>query len=531
MRSRLARIAGRQPVCVFAALGDSQTTGIRNSLADFPLRSGSAPYYPQDGSAFLWDRQGGAGAANRIIPFVAGPLESQPNGPDTTSGFTNTVGWGGEFLRWWRAAKPTDPVYFFIHQEGGGRFSDAASRGRAANWTPSLTDGAFAACESSWKAFTAALAAQGKYPVVVGAYLSMGANNCQDATETTNFESDMGAWETALRNRLFGDKPKFFYNYLQQLGALSGFSANVTSIRTAFRNLVTADPSRRELMNFDGMTPVTFDNLHYDAASFQEIGEKLAFHALGWWYPLKEWTFSGGNQAVHLYRPGALINQPVQTALTGGTVTTALDLAGGGYAMTQGTSTKRPVEGEVTLSSGAFARNAASDGTDDILVKSGGSGDIGARSFGWFSVASGAAVSGKNMYGEGGETINPFIAIQSSNVSGDLGVLLRDDAGTVIGPSALKSGAFNGTRNALAVYGTVTSITGWVNGTAGTALNVTRGTMTLTRTAMFGLSYNAGAELNMMAVTISELFTTTAVPDATYLTNYQTYCQRRWGTP
>jgi hypothetical protein len=68
-----------------------------------------------------------------------------------------------------------------------------------------------------------------------------------------------------------------------------------------------------------------------------------------------------------------------------------------------------------------------------------------------------------------------------------------------------------------------------VNGTVGTPLSYTRGTITTNQICFFGLSSNAVEQL-WFAAKAGIFWFTAALPNATYLANARAYLQRRWGT-
>jgi hypothetical protein len=323
-----------QPVDVAMQIGDSNAIPSNNSAAELP-----AGYYTTDNNAFIWDRFGVGGDANTIVVLVPGQLEVQP------AGGANGIGSAGEFTKHYRADNPSKSIYFFNHGEGNGRFSDASPRGRAANYNPALTDGAYNGMKTSWNAFVAALLAQGKTPNRIGCRISMGGNPTFDNTETANFQSDMTGFLAALvTDGILASSTKIVLERIT-LRQTGNTVANIPTIQTAIHNLALADPVHREVMSADGYT-IAADNLHWKAAGFISVGENFYYHCANLWYPQKEQTYNGGNPVTHEYRPGDLRNTAGATAFTttvGGNLQTMWDCAAGTILPTQATDSKRPV--------------------------------------------------------------------------------------------------------------------------------------------------------------------------------------------
>lgn len=460
-----------------------------------------------------------------------GGHEQQPNPAYVDTAYVSTIGPAGEFIKHYRADNPSSPLYFFNYVVGGGRFTDAGGLGRTANFDTALSDGAYAGLRNSWASFVAALQADGKTPNIILAWTEMGGGSASDATESSNYQTNMTALIAAVRSTVIGSARFLIHRMSDQLTGLN--STNRATIRAAQLAIATAD-STVELMNTDGCGTGS-DNIHFTAASHVAQGEMLYYHAANLWYPQKEWSYNGGTPVANEWRPGDLRNTPGNTAFTttGGNVQTAKNLTGGVIAPTQATDSARPVISTTTLSNGYVARYATGDNVNDILTYV-GAAPLGDGSYGLFSALSSAADTDGSAYAEGGAGTNPFLEPLKSDASGNLIFFHRNDAGTVTGKTIIANSAFNGTMNFVAVTDDQSTITGQVNGTSGTPLSYvggTRGTTSLNRTSLFGINYNGGAGVtNFIPAKIGIVWTTETVPDAAYKSRARAYCQRRWGT-
>lgn len=515
---------GGSTVDVVMQIGDSNAIPSNNLIGELPTG-----YYTTDNNAFIWDTAGFGGTAGAIATLVPGAMENQPNGnPVTGTG----VGGAGEFVKHYRADNPASPIYFFNYGQGNGRFSDASPRGRAANYVPTLTDGAYNGLKVEWKAFVRALAAIGKVPNRIGCRISMGGNPTFDNTETANFQSDMTGFLAALVNDgilLSSTKIVLERITLRQTG---NTVANIPAIQTAIHNLALADPAHREVMSADGYGIET-DNLHWTAAGFIAVGENFYYHCANLWYPQKEQSYNGGNPVTHEYRPGDLRNTAGATAFTtsGGNLQTAWDCAAGSINPTQATDANRPVVSVTNAPNGYPARYATSDGVNDILSANAAFLNTGTNCcFAAFSA--GTSAGGRVIVGEArSSSVTPLLDfLRPDTPTGlDLMFFIRNDASTNLGPFTIASGAFNSVMNAVDVVDTGAQVTGYLNGVAGTPQSYTRGTITTDRFSLFGLMQN-NAPGFWIAAKVGIIWFTAAVPDAVYRANAKAYRQRRWGT-
>lgn len=454
--------------------------------------------------------------------------EQQPGGAaylDTA--YMSTIGPSYEFIKHYRADNPSSKLYFFISQQGGGRFSDAAGRGRAANYTYNLSNGAYNEMKVSWNSFITALTDDGKTANIKVCRINLGANSSFDATESSNFQTDLTNLISQMRTDMIGSTTKVV---LDRYGALQSDvnQTNYATIKTGKHNIALADPTKVEILSLDGMPTVSTlggpDSIHLTAPAHVAVGEALYYHSANLWYPQKEQSYNGGNPVSFEWRPGDLRN-----VFDGSNnLQTVFDVSNNGLSPTQGTSTKRPPISTTAVANGYIARYATGDGTDDILIKSGNS-TLMNGSYGLFMAVQMAAGANKCVVGEGGATINPLTMFRS-NASGDLEFQHRNDAGTLTTVS-LVSGAFNNTMNFVAAWDNTSQVTGRVNGTTGTAQNYTRGTTTMDKMSLFGLAYNGLSEAQISNAKVGIVWATDAVPDSTYLTNAQAYVARRWGAP
>lgn len=516
------------PVDVVLMIGESNTVGARNAKTELPTG-----YYATDDNAFIWDDA----TTDTIVTLIPGPLEQQPGGAAYVDpAFTNTVGACGEFVKHYRADNPSKALYFFVNAQGGGRFSDAASRGRAANYTYNLSDGAYNEMKVSWLAFVAALNAAGKTPNIIVCRINLGGNTAGDATESSNFQTALTNLIAQMRTDMIGNAKVVIDRY----GAIqSGLNqTNVATIKTAIEAIATADSTKVEIMSLLGMPCNATDNIHLTAAAQVAVGEQLYYHAAGLWYPQKEMAYNGGNPCTHEYRPGDLRNTAGNTAFTttAGNVQTCRNVAGATVNPTQGTDANRPVVSVTNTPNGYPARYATGNGTSQILISTTVQGFSTASVWGAFGAMSVTATNLDAIFAEASSTDSvPFYEPMKMNGSGDMTALGRNNtAGSTIfvNNATLVTGAFNGTMNFVASYGSATSLTGHVNGTTGTPQSITRGTVTCDRFALFGLAQlsSPSNDNHWANAKIGILWFTSAQPDATYLSNARAYCQRRWGT-
>lgn len=462
--SRGTRGASLTPVAVFMDIGESNAKGARNNLTE--LRTN---YYTTDNNAFIWDDA----STNTLTALVPGPQEQQPGGAAYLDpAYTNTVGGGGAFIKRWRAINPSLPLYNFVSAQGGGRFSDAASRGRAANYTPTLSDGAYNEMKVSWQAFISALAAAGKTPNIIGCRINLGANTAGDATETTNFASDFANFVTYLRNDIIGASTKIFIDRvsLKQTGLNA---ARVTTIRAAQEAYVTNNSSVAQLLDLDGCDILASipDTIHFNAGAHDLIGQRYFAQANGLWHPLKpQSVFSDPQYAIRQWKladgPASWAAGPILSGINNTANNTASAFTSSGTA--------RPAISTRTLASGLVANFAVFDGLLD------GSGDFmtagtaacinNSGGFIWYCAVKGSAQNNVALFCEAASASStPFWAVKSDS-SGHACITLRDDSNTVrLSLADLGVGTiFDGSWHTLIITYDGSTFTGYKDGVVGT---------------------------------------------------------------
>lgn len=515
------------PVAVFMDIGESNTKGARNNLTE--LRTN---YFTTDNNAFIWDDA----TSNTITPLIPGPQELQPGGAAYLDpAYTNTVGGGGAFIKRWRAINPSAPLYNFVSAQGGGRFSDASSRGRASNYTPTLSDGAYNEMKVSWQAFVSALAADGKTPNIIGCRINLGGNTSGDATETTNFASDFANFVTYLRNDIIGASTKIFIDRvsLQQTG-LNG--ANVTTIRAAQVAYVNANPSVAELLDLDGCQILSAipDTIHFNAGAHDLIGQRYFAQANGLWHPAKpQAIFSDPQYALRQWKladgPATWAAGPVLT----GTPNTANNTAA---AFTQTTAANKPTISTRTLSSGLVAHFAVFDGLLD------GSGDYllggspvainNSGGFIFYAAVKMPALNNGVLYQEANSgNGTPFWGVKSDG-SGNACITLRDDANTVpLSLASLGVGAvFDNNWHTLIITYDGNTFTGYKDGVVGsTPQSYTKTPITLNNTAL-ACHYVGGSVSSITAASIGEVgvMTYSSTGLSTLISNLNAYLTREY---
>lgn len=450
-----------------------------------------------------------------------GGHEQQPGGAaylDTA--YMATVGKAYAIAKRYRARNPSKELYFFFSAQGGGRFSDLASRGRAANYNPALGDGAFNEGKVSWNAFVSWLATQGKQPNTLGLDLNLGANSAADATETSNFQSDVTGLISALRsNGIIGANTKVLVDRLgNQLTDTNG--TNRPNIRAAQLAVAAADPTKVEVLDTDGVTVVGVpDNIHWTAQGHALAGQRVDAQIAGLWHPAKPIQAAGDLiYPVRQWQPGEANASTAQM----------LDLVNNGRTFTHPTA---PVLNTRSLASGLIARYATWNGSSSYSL-SGNEGAINrAGGFILYGAINMAAVNNAVVYSEAHDTLaNQFWGLKS-DAAGNACITIRDDNGVLaLSLASLGAVLFDGTWKTFVLTFDGSTFTIYVNGVAGSSpQTITKGPMTLQNSTIasqkVGGSVAGFAPLNAGEIGIMQ-YSTTGL--AGIVANLHAYLSREW---
>lgn len=496
--------------------GQSNDMGARNSLAELP-----AGYVVADNNFKIWNV-----SDQTIKTLVPGTMELQPGVSLVDPAYTNTVGPLGEFIKFFRLDNaPSIVVHAFTYVVGGSRFTDAGSLGRNANWNLSLTDGAWNGIKTQWAAYLLAANASGRAPYVVQAQTGLGYNSAENSTEANTYQTDMGGLIAAIRIAMIGNSKVVIERFSN---AVSGFSARAT-VRAAQAALVTADPSRMEMINTDGYK-VGADGVHFDAASFMALGEALYFHYSNKWYPEKDIQALGATiYPTAVYRAGDLR----------GSASRMWDSSGNARHLDQADANQQPALVTATLSNGLVVRrkifDAAGGGSSDCMVASGAFALAQPTGYGCFAAVKATTTSNAILIGEGSNSdVLPLGVHLMGKAGGALTTIYRDTGDNIPEPlvfPTLANNAFNGVMNFVGMTDTTTSIQGHVNGTAGTPLSYSRGTGAYsTNQTSIGALKQQGDPFLPMAATVGIIWYTNTVPDAAYIAKARAFTQYRLGT-
>lgn len=523
--------ASLTPVDVVFGFGQSWEPWARDNVSELP---GGANYYSPDPYAYIWDV-----ASQSIVPLIPGPLsgggnEQQPGNAYIDPAYQDGIGWTPEYLRRVRLVQPTREKLFFGYAIGGSRFTDASAFGRGGNWDVTLSDGAYALMLAEWNAFKAALLAQGKTPNITVAMTDLGISSSSGtAGEASSYEASMTALIAQMRTDIIGNAKLVIQRVCTNIG---GFTQKPT-VRAGQQNIVLADPTRCELMNMDG-TQLGADVVHPTAPSIALLGRNIYFHEAGLWYPMKDIAELGATiYPTRIWAGGDLRDLPA--AATAGTALSSIWEGSGANAhQVQATAAKQPLLATTTLASGLVARSAAFDGVvgsnGDYTLKTSDAGFNQASGFGFFCAMKAPATNGGTVYAEASGTVtNPFVSIRADG-SGNLMYIGRNDAGTIFpvgGPVQIGGVAFDNTMHFIAVNDDLTSISGQVDGTAGTPVSYSRGTTTITQCSFGATRQVSSTAINTLALNLGIAWRTNIPGDATYNAKARVFCQREYGTP
>jgi hypothetical protein len=144
---RLAHTRALTPISLIISASESNGGGTANLLTELP--TGAYPTTPSK-NTLIFDAMNYNGNGAGWTGLIPGQMEQQPgstygSGVANVAG-TNTVGFWGRFDQIVRVKKPNDKIAILACGQGSGRFSDTASRARAANYDPQLTTGLTTAC-------------------------------------------------------------------------------------------------------------------------------------------------------------------------------------------------------------------------------------------------------------------------------------------------------------------------------------------------------------------------------------------------
>jgi len=505
---------GLTPVDVIAMIGESNTVGARNVLTALP-----AGYYGADANSKIWDDT----TTNAIATLVPGPQEQQPGGAAYLDpAYTNTVGSLGNIAKRYRARNGTKELYAFVSAQGGGRFSDLAGRGRAANYNPALSDGAFNEMKVSWNAFVAALAAAGKTPNVIACRVCLGANSAADATETSNFQSDLTNLIAQMRSQgvVLNSGTKVLIDRLgNQLTDTNG--TNRPTIRAAALAIAAGDPTKVEVLDTDGVTVVggAIDFIHWSSAGHAYMGPKIDAQAAGLWHPTKPIQAAGDAiYPVRQWQPGEANASTAQM----------IDLVVNGRTFTHPTA---PVLNTRTLASGLVARYATWNGTSSYSLSSNEQAINRAGGFILYGAINMAAVNNAVVYSEAHDSLaNQFWGLKS-DAAGNACITIRDDNGVLaLSLASLGAVLFNGTWKTFVLTFDGSIFTIYVNGVAGSSpQTITKGPMTLQNSTIGAQKVGGGvsgfAPLNAGEIGIMQ-YSTTGL--AGVVANLHAYLSREW---
>ncbi len=517
------RSGGLTPVPVVITFGQSNSTGARNDATEITGHPGLA----SSARAKIWDAPTGT-----IRTLVPGIMEAQPGIGFIDPAFTNTVGWKGEFDRFWLRDNPSGTIYHFGFSIGGSRFTNASPTfGAVANWGPGVSGGCREAMLTQWTAFKAALAAEGKVPSVSYMVTDLGYSSATDNTEAAAYQADMTALIAWVRANIGSATSRLTIARLP--ASIGGIPSNLATLRAAQAAIAAAD-AYTDLIYMDDAqyAPGAADGVHLSAAQHMLQGERFYCRFANRDHPMDDLVNGSAIFPTDLYRPGDWRNTVVS-----GAVDTVFDGIRGIVAprpFSQGVAGARPVLVTETTGDGLSLRVAAFDGVDDKLVCT--TGLTNGRSA-WGLIAAmrvttpGSGAGAPIGQGAAGN-IFPFTALRV-NAAGRAEWFARNNADVVTGPTELATAAAGGNvlrhfaqaSDAAGVTGTVDGVTGAKVPYAGGAF----GTADLDRTSL-GVLFYGGGDLFFAACGIAEFWFTNTTPDAAYLAKARAWNQWRWGT-
>ena len=457
-------------------------------------------------------------------------MEVQPALALMDPAYTNTVGWKGEFNRFWLRDNPTGTIYHFGYSVGGSRFSSAGSLGADANWLSGVSGGACENMLTEWNAFKAALAAEGKVPNVTFMMTDLGHSSATDNTEAAAYQADMTALIAWMRANIGTSTTRLVIARLPS--SITGVDVNKATLRTAQGAIATAD-AYTDLIYMDDAqyAPGAADGVHLSAAQHMLQGERLYCRYANRWHPMDALVDGSSIVPTDIWRPGDWRN----TIATG--VSSIWDGVRGITSpvnVTQGTAGSQPALVTETTGDGLSIRIAAFDGGDKMICATGMTN--GRSTWGMFAAmrvttpgAGSVTPIGQGNVGDA----NPFMSFRVKS-DGLAEFLARNNAGAVTGPGDISAGTAGGNVMRHFAYASAAGgVTGNVDGVSGSQVNYdggSYGASTLLQTSLGVLNYGGG-DLGFATCAIAEVWWTNTTPDATYLANAHEWHQWRWGTP
>lgn len=414
-------------------------------------------------------------------------------------------------------------VDHFCNQRGGASFDDTnATFGRAVNYDVAFNDGAADEMLTQWQAYEAALAAEGKQPQPLGVFITLGSNTIiHGPPYIAPFQGKMEALLAWGAANIWGNAPVYLCRPGLQQSGLD--PTNRATIRSQMAAIATADP-QVSLIDMDGMI-CTADTVHPDAPSYTIRGGNEALEILGQWYPAKNIQAMG---AVHPPLRQWHFNAQTNSIISGQVASTR-DRIGNASTLV-GASGERPAVATRTLTNGLLARYASFDGTNDNVR---GANPVAYNNPGGFILFFAARVPSSNdrvLYSEGNNTdSNPIWGLKTIT-GGDIAFIVRDNAGTLAGPTALGMGGADGTWRRFMFTFDEAAVTGYNNGVAGsTPVAHTRGTLTLNN-ACIGAHNVGGALIHFFNGDIGglDIMQYSATGLAQTLADIDAYLQRHW---
>lgn len=487
-------------------VGESNSVGTGNSLATLP----SGVFGTSDANTKIFDasEQGGTGAAWRTLVF--GQMEQQPQDKygapsgNKSATFTNTVGPYGRFNEIFRAKKGSARQLRIAGcMIGGGGFTDSSSFGRLANYDWAFTDGGYNIFKNIITDAKAALAARNEYAASTTLFIELGGNDVVNGFYGTTWKTKMlGFIAQLVTDGIITATDKIVFDR---------FSVNQTGINSTNRAtqnaqidaIVASDTTRFWCFNTDGCSTLgqegggSTDFIHYTTGAQVHRGTMLGFSYFREWHPLQENCQAAGialgtATCTHLWVFGSYSNYYSTTGLTSGALNILVDMAGSGISLpNQATVSKQPAIGGFNLANG-FPVRYASGASANSKVLVGTQATMAGSTWVVTGVIKGPAEVTVPMGEGGGVGTNNVADYILGDVSGNWQYSSKNGAGVQTGPTTLKSGLLNNNWNRFYAYETGGVLNSKVNGTAGTALTYSRGTMTLSRKSFYASNYNAG---------------------------------------
>jgi hypothetical protein len=499
-------------------ISESNGSGTGDNLNQLPAGALSATPLA---NTLIFDSRNINGAGAGWTHLIPGPMEQQPGNAygagaagatdNTSSVFTNTVGWIGRAEQFIRVRQPTTVLGFVQCVEGGGRLTDSSTRGRKANYDPQYNDGAYNVFKTQALAAIAALPGLGYRISKRKLLFDFGGNDAIHG-DTSN-----AAWLTPARaviaqiiaDGIISSTDQIIFGTLGKLLTGAGGIPDASRIaqNANIAALVADDPTHRSMIPSDGQTPMTYyydgsafgtDPIHLSAGGHWNKGEFIGWEYLKEWYPFWENMNGGAAVVTHEHNFGDYRNLVTSQTLTSGSLQTVFDWQNLSTP-TQATPANQPALGATTLANGLVSRHATGNGSTTVLVTTVPT-EYNRSPTVMSGVLKAPSEVNKVPFCEAGGAVNTPLCSPFYNNAGVATIILKNNAGTVVGPTSLGQTLYDNNWNQFLFVDDSAQARLDLNGNAGTPVTSTRGVLTVTTQSYFAQRYNNNTQTINLSV-------------------------------